>query len=620
MRPTVFSLASLRTRLTLGLGALAVLLVLVSLVALLALARLGGAVGTILQENYASVVAATEMSESLERLDSAALFASTGQAELAHTLFAEHRPRFAAALEREAHNVTVPGEGALVARLQANFADYNAVTDRVLASADGHDTSRYFAELLPRFDRLRVDVQSIRTLNQTAMEGTDARARATARGAGRTAAVAAVAALLLALWIAWWLPRAIVRPVAQLRDGAVRIGEGLASGDLPEPVAVPPLTELAPLAEALNALLARLRAYRESSLGELLAARDLARTTVACMLDPVVVVDPTGAILLANEAADAAFGLREGTADELRAADIVLPGPLLAAVEAARRQGEPVLPTSLSQAMRHPLPTGGERSFLVRAAPLSHERRTDGGRVLVVAQDVTRFRRIDELKSTVVATVSHEFKTPLTSLRMATLLLLEPSLGPLSDPQRELIQTACDDTERLRLLVEKFLDLTRIEAEAGEMMRMPVSPSRLLLGIANAHRTVAASRHVSLSVDEAPLPEVPLDADKMTLALSNLVANALQHTAPEGHVSLRARLVRDQLQFVVSDDGEGIRPDDLPHIFDRFRRGSDVVEDRHRLGLGLAIAREVALQHGGDLSVVSQRGQGTTFTLTLAVG
>ncbi|RYE93645.1 MAG: HAMP domain-containing sensor histidine kinase, partial [Myxococcales bacterium] len=521
--------ASLRARLTLGLGALAGLVLVVSIVALVALTRLGGAVGTILQENYTSVVAATAMHESLERLDDAALLLATGQPALAGPLLDRHRPLFAAALEREAAIVTLPGEGALVERVRGDYAEYVAATDRV-ARAGRRDAGDYFAELLPRSDRVRASVQAIRALNQTAMEAADQRARRVAHDAARAALAVAVAAALLAATIALRLSRSIVPPVAALRDGAVRIGEGLASGDLPDSVPVPPLAELAPLAESLNALLARLRAYRESSLGELLAAQDLARSTIACLLDPVVVVGAEGSVLLANEAAERAFGLREGTAAELLAAAIAVPDPLLAAVADARRLGHPVLPGSLAQAMHHVSPAG-ERFFLVRAAPLP-DRGPDRGRCLVVAQDVTRFRRIDELKSNVVATVSHEFKTPLTSLRMATHLLLEPAIGPLSDSQRELVTTARDDTERLRLLVEKFLDLARIEAEAGEMVRTAVLPRHLLASVVEGHRTVAAARSIALS-SRAPddLPSVWLDPDKMAMALSNLVANALQHSA-----------------------------------------------------------------------------------------
>lgn len=610
---------SLRARVTLALSTIALALLIASAVAIGALTRLGGAVGTILRENYVSVIAANDMSESLERLDSAALFAASGQRELAGSLLGPHRTLFAAALAREAANVTLPGEAELVARVTSGFDDYTATSDRLLGAPGGLTSEAYFRELLPRFDLLRADVHSIRRINQAAMLAADERARAVARDSTRLALAVGLAALLLALWLASSLPRAIVRPVAALRDAAARAGEGLTTGEIAAPVQVPAVAELIPLAEAFNAMLARLRAYRESSLGELLAAQDLARSTIACLLDPVLVFDPGGSILLANEAAERVFDVTEGMTRDPGSAGVRLPGALLDAVDQAARDRLPVLPASLSQAIRHPGPDG-ERFFLVRAAPLGllDAPSSAAPRVLVVAQDVTRFRRIDELKSNAVATVSHEFKTPLTSLRMATHLLLQPSLGPLNEAQLELVTTARDDTERLRLLVEKFLDLTRIEAEAGALRRVPLAPTRLLQAVAESHQALASARQVALEIDApADLPEAPLDPDKMHIALANLVANAIQHTPSGGRVTLSVRVEGERLLLGVSDTGEGIQDDDLPHIFERFRRGHDVIEDRHRLGLGLAIAREVIRQHGGDVSVRSQRGQGAAFSLAI---
>jgi signal transduction histidine kinase/HAMP domain-containing protein len=604
VRPSLFR------RLSLGLIYVAALLLLVSLVAVSSLRRLGGAVGTILRENYASVIACHEMNEALERLDSAALFATSGQEGVARELIEHHRPAFAQALGREAANITLPGEGELVAHITEDYARYLERSDALMASPPEARRDRYFYDLLPRFYALKADIGAIRRMNQQNMEDADQEARRLARrGTELTLAVSALA-LVLALVLAWWLPRVILRPLDVFREGARRVGEGDFSGDMP----APGVAELVPLGEAFGTMIQRLRAYRESSLGELLAARDLARTTVECLLDPVVVVDRGGVILLANEAAGRALGVHEGIA-----ADPALPDPLRQAVSEVMASGTPVLPSSLSEAVRVTGPEG-DRHFVVRAAPL-HAEPGETPRVLLTAQDVTRFRRIDDLKSNVVATVSHELKTPLTSLRMATHMLLDPRMGALTEAQQELVTTARDDTERLRGLVDEFLDLARIEAEAGALRRMPVRPARLLDAVADTHRALATAREVSLlvEVDEA-LDPAPLDPEKMSIALGNLVANALEHTPPGGRVVLRAAREGDQLSMSVQDSGEGIDERDLPHVFERFRRGAATTPDPRRIGLGLALTREITRQHGGAVLVTSQRGQGSTFTLRLPVG
>lgn len=606
-------LRSLRARVTLGLSLVTLALVVVAGVAVASLTRLGGAVDTILRENYRSVIACEAMNEALERQDSAAQFASTGHDDIARPMLVTHRERFARAFSVEAHNVTLPGEGEAVREIEARYRDYADAVDRVLRAPPGPArVERYFGELLPRFTRVKEVVARVRHMNQTAMEAADRNARSRARaGTGVTFGVGALA-LLLALWLAWRLPGTIVRPIGTLVDAARAVG----GGDLDVAVANPEVTELAPLAEAFRRMVEQLRAYRQSSLGELLAARDLADATVECLLDPVVVVGRDGGVFLTNEAAEQTFGLKEGTAEALRSQEAAVPEAFLRARDEVLSTGRPVAPRSFAEAMPW-RDRAGERYFLVRAAPLRAA--GDDARVIVVAQDVTRLRRIDDLKSDMVATVSHEFKTPLTSLRMATHLLLEPAAGTLTDAQREIVTTARDDTERLRALVDELLDLVRIETEAGELRRAPVDPRRLLLAAVDAHRAIARDKGVALEVENsAPLPPANVDIEKLGIVLANLVSNAVRHTPSGGQVVLGASYDGAALRIAVRDAGEGVAAEEAARLAGR----GDGAERPHppgggRHGLGLTIAKEIVLQHGGELLMQSEPGKGSTFTIVL---
>ena len=616
--------SSLHTRLRLGLGAVTVALALLAAAAVLSLNRLGGAVATILTENYVSVVACEQMKEALERQDSAAQFASSGREDIAGPMLADHRRAFNAALATEEANITLPGEGERVREIERRYFAYVGEADRLLALPPAARSARYFGELLPRFTALKDRIQSVLALNQDNMVAADHAAKRLATSTVRAALAVSAAAVLFTAWFASWLPRVIVGPVQAMTRTAQAIGEG----NLAVVVADPGVEELEPLADAFNKMLVRLRAYRESSLGELLAAKDLARSTLECLLDPVVVFDREGGVRLANEAAEEAFGLRTGSAEELRAAGVQVPVELGEARDRVLATTAPVLPRSLSEAMRWRARRGEERDryYLVRAAPLAvAPPRAEADRcAIVVAQDVTRFHRIDELKSDMVATVSHEFKTPLTSLRMATHLLLEPGTGPLTASQQELVTTARDDTERLRAMVEDLLDVVRIESEAGALHRVPVEPFGLLCEVADAHRTVARDRGVTIRVDGghpqtpgAPQGLVSLDPERISIALANLVSNAVRHTPSGGVVTLGASRDDRALRIQVRDDGEGMAPKDLSSIFDREPSSSGASEGKPRHGLGLTIAREIVLQHGGELGAESAPGKGSVFTMVL---
>jgi signal transduction histidine kinase len=381
-------------------------------------------------------------------------------------------------------------------------------------------------------------------------------------------------------------------------------------------VPVPDLAELHSLGEALSRMQEKLRAYRQSSLGELLAAKDLSRKTVASMVDPVIVFGSRGEVLLANEAAESTFGLSSGDGDVLNRGGVEIPEPITLARDAVLTQGQPLLPQSLADAMRW-VTAEGERYFLVRGSPLQAEE-SGGAGAIVVAQDVTRFRRIDALKSDVVATVSHELKTPLTSLRLATHMLLEESTGPLANIQRELAVTARDETERLQSTVDELLDLVRIEREAGAPKPSSVNADALLREVVSAHRLLADAKHVQISIESAdPSLLVELDAEQIAIVLGNLLSNAIRHCKEGGHVRLGSSVSQEEHVFFVRDDGQGIAPEQLPHIFERHWSGSEPSTLKGRHGLGLAIAKEIATRHGGSLEVQTKLGEGSTFRLRL---
>ncbi len=603
---------SLRTRLLRSLAVVASTLVVLCALSTAAVTRLGGAIGLILRENYVSVVACQEMNEALERQDSAALFAASGRLDIAGPMFKEHRAGFQAAFDKEALNITLPGEGALVQQVDVLYREYVREVDRVLALPPEARVAGYFRELLPRFSAVRGKVTAIRLMNQRNMEWADREARRSARRTLELAILVTSLALGVGGWFFWQVPRTVLGPILSFTQHARDIGEGR----LDTTVAVPDLSELRALGEALNRMQEKLRAYRESSLGELLAAKDLSRATVTSMVDPVIVFGSRGEVLLANDAAESTFGLTSGDVDVLRRGGVEIPEPITLARDAVLTQGQPLLPQSLSDAMRW-ITTEGEKYFLVRASPLQSEESSNGG-VIVVAQDVTRFRRIDALKSDVVATVSHELKTPLTSLRLATHMLLEESTGPLQSVQRELAITARDETERLQSTVNELLDLVRIEREAGAMKLVPVNADALLHEIASAHQKMAELKHVQIAIENAdPNALVELDAEQITIVLGNLLSNAIRHCQADGHVQLRSYADAQDHVFSVRDDGDGIAVEHLEHIFERHWSGSEPSTLKGRHGLGLAIAKEIATRHGGSLEVETVLGKGSTFRLRL---
>jgi NtrC-family two-component system sensor histidine kinase KinB len=236
--------------------------------------------------------------------------------------------------------------------------------------------------------------------------------------------------------------------------------------------------------------------------------------------------------------------------------------------------------------------------------------------VTLMLADVTRLRRLDEVKTGLISMVSHELKTPLTSIRLALHVLLNEKLGPLSPQQMELLATARQDSDRLHRVIEDLLDISRMESGGAEMQCEPVNVQDLVLQVTDKVRSTFLDQKITLHLEVAPdVPRVLIDLTRFQLVFDNLLGNALKYTPAGGAVSIAARPVDGLVSFTVEDTGSGIAPEYLPRIFEKFFR---VPEQAHiGSGLGLTIAKEIVEAHNGTITAASQPGKGTKFTFTV---
>jgi signal transduction histidine kinase len=257
-----------------------------------------------------------------------------------------------------------------------------------------------------------------------------------------------------------------------------------------------------------------------------------------------------------------------------------------------------------------------ERFFLPQAIPILDEDKELIGATIVLV-DVTRLRKLDELKSNLLSTVSHELRTPLTSLQMAVYLLLEEKVGTLNPKQIELLVAAREDSDRLRHIIENLLDLSRIESGRVRMELQKMMPREIIFAAVDPMRAAFQDRGISFDVDvDAEVPSVWADPTRIGLVLTNLLSNALKYTPAGGNVRVEARSEEELVRFSVSDTGIGIPEPYLQHVFDRFFRVPGQTTTGGA-GLGLAIAKEIVEAHGGNIECQSCEGEGATFSFTL---
>ena len=474
------------------------------------LSRLGGRIDNILRENYESSVATERFIQALERIDSSFQFALAGREDKARSQYQESWQRYRTHLERVQKLSTLPGASELVERLAALTDSYQQQGDAFFARSGGPGRSAaYFGMegqpgLLDTFKEIGKVTEQVLSLDHQDMEQANRNAHETARLSFSWFALGLAAALVLAAALALHTVRAILRPVRALTHSALAIG----SGDLDQVAPITSEDELGQLARAFNAMARELRAHRQAQTSQLLRTQQSSQAAIDSFPQPVVIVNCEGRVEMANPAAQQALGLAAGTPLSSAKLDGQLPEALLRPLAEALREHRSHLPKGLDEALS--LRCGvQDRFFLPRVLPISDPH----GNVLgaaVLLEDVTQFRLLDQLKTDLVATASHELKTPLATIRLTIHWLLEGTLGPLTPNQEEVVLEARDNAERLLATINKLLDLARLEQGRQTLNLRPERVAGLFQAALPGSQSRAAEKGVAVVVD-APT-DLPLVA------------------------------------------------------------------------------------------------------------
>ena len=413
----------------------------------------------------------------------------------------------------------------------------------------------------------------------------------------RASAIAAAAALVLGLVMVYWLTGRHVRRVGDLERVAERIG----AGD-PARARELPADELGRLGRAINLMAAELR----SRLGTLERERDEREQILAHMKDGVALLDRTGHVVRVNRSFVELLGSGAQATAGAPLSNLVRHPELDELVRSARRQRRTVeaelrswkTNTRLIRASATPLGSGGENA------------------VLIVLRDLTEIELVNRVRQDFVANVSHELRTPVTSLRGYAETLLE---GGLDDGARreEFVRIIRDQAVRLGVLVEDLLTLSSLERPGASLKLEAFDLRRLVEAQVETFRPRITQPDLRLELEPGEPVEIAADRARIDQVIANLLENALKYTE-RGRVTVRLGGDGKRAWCEVEDTGAGIPEEDLTRIFERFYRVDKArSRDKGGTGLGLSIVKHIVSLHGGDISVKSRLGAGSTFRVEL---
>ncbi|HVR36417.1 MAG TPA: ATP-binding protein, partial [Methylomirabilota bacterium] len=292
-----------------------------------------------------------------------------------------------------------------------------------------------------------------------------------------------------------------------------------------------------------------------------------------------------------------------------------LPARLHELIREVIEKGADYLPNDFQKVIS--LRPGGEDLHFLPRILLMHGREGRLFGVAAVLYNVTRFRLLDDAKSNLVATVSHEIKTPLTSIRMVLHLLLEKAVGPLNPKQLDLVAAARKDSERLLRILNDLLDLTRLEQGNTGLNRETTPADVLLRHAVEPLEELIKARGLQLHCETDPsLPAVSVDVQRIEHVFSNLITNAGKHSPKHGKIIVSASHGEDGgVRFSVRDQGPGIPPEFQNRVFERFFRVPG--QTKSGVGLGLSICRELVIAHGGRIGYKPLPKGGSEFYFVL---
>ena len=586
---------NVKTLITLGFLAMLTLLLAMGGYAFYTVQGLERSSRNVLQENFYSVELGQQMLQALDQMESAA---EVGL------------PRFRQSLTREAGNITEVGERELVDSLTQNQADFQRLLD---AGAPA-------AARTPKLDLLRQQTYRMVALNTAALTRKNELAASRAIQATRYLLAFVVVSLLVGLMFVLSVPEAAVAPLRKLTTSL----EHATESDFTATIPIESSNEYGRVALAFNRMLVQLQEFRSSTMAELLTERNRAASIVSSLDEGLLVLDENRRIILANPVACALLSMPAAGVVGRLAAEVAQENDLLREMLLPLEQDTVRREQAVADAPLLRIAQQGEEAFYRLAVQElvsfneAREKNEFVGQILTL-RNVSDFKKLDQVKSNFLATVSHELKTPLSSINFNTKLLQDERLP--ADERQRVTGDIRRETQRLQRMVAELLDVARLDAGAG--IQLDLHPTSLADVVGFATATVQPQlddKQLRLVLDlPAELPAARADVEKTTWVLINLLANAIRYSPHGEALTVRAIVAGRFVQVSVQDRGPGIATEHHEKIFQRFAQLPDKAGYRGGSGLGLSIAREFITTQGGRLWVESELGSGSTFCFTLPV-
>lgn len=418
--------------------------------------------------------------------------------------------------------------------------------------------------------------------------------------------------IVCGLWMLKQLPSSINNPVKEITDGIKEIANhnyeqrlNLESKEFEE------------VSKNFNRMAKRLADYNSSTLAEIKAAKNYMETIINSVKEPIIGLDNAMTILFINDEALSILNLQREEVLLKPAQEIALRNDLLRRLLRGLQDAFDEKSTSKNEPLKI-YADNKESYFQMRCMKTGREGSSQKEGYVILLKNITEFKELDSAKTTFISTISHELKTPISAILMSLQLLEDCRVGSLNEEQKELAQSIQDNSDRLLSITSELLNMTQVESGKLQLKPRITKPIELIEYAIKANRIQAEKFNIQIEVQypEEKMGKLFVDSEKIAWVLTNLLSNAIRYSAENGRIIIGARQTKDNwIEMFVRDFGKGIDPRYHQSIFEHYFRvpGTKVQGS----GLGLSISKDFVEAHGGTLTVDSELGKGSCFTLRL---
>ena len=556
----------IKTKIRLGLLFLLTLILMLSFTSSFYIHRLSRVSSAILKDNYESIEYTKNMIQALD----------AGNDELSIKKFEEN-------LVKQEHNITEIGENEATNETRQLFELYKS------GKKDSTTESQ-----------LRQKILLVEDLNMQAMLRKNETSIHTTNRIFTYITVLGTLCFLISFTFVINFPSMIANPIIELTEGIREITKKNYSQRLH----FSSKDEFGEVAAAFNSMAMLLDQYENSNLKKLLVEKKRIETVINNFKDAVIGLDEKKHVIFANSVALSILGISEVDMIGKYAPDVALNNDLL----------RTLLQSDEKDKLLKIFCDDKESYFVREVLDIVNENNSIGH--VLILRNITRFQELDLAKTNFIATISHELKTPISSIKMSLKLIEDQRIGTLNDEQKKLIENIKDDSQRLLKITGELLDLAQVESGNIQLSFSRVKPILIVKQAVSSARNLADQKKITLEIQTSEdQGEVYADADKSSWVLLNFLTNAIRHSSPGSKVIVSAVKVDGKTEFAVQDFGSGIEEKYLSKVFDRFFQVPDTANQG--TGMGLAISKEIIEKQNGTIGVISTYGEGSKFFFRL---